>query len=75
MERLKARVLACIHHLSIGRLGAGTRTSAVVSGSVLSFAREYTLARAVLFSLGLGLKSRQKLNGPEVTNISVNQSL
>ncbi len=67
VARLKARALACMHHLSIRRLGAGTRASAVASGFGLVFR---TLIHPglgdVLFLLGLGLRSRQELNGPAV---------
>ncbi len=61
----------CIHHLSIRRLGAGTRASAVASGLVLVFRTLIHLGlRYVLFLLGLGLSLRQELYEPTVTTIS-----
>ncbi len=52
-----------IDHLLIGRLGAGTRASAVASDCVLvGFALCY-----VSSLLGLGLSLRQELNEPAVT--------
>ncbi len=52
-----------MHHLSIRRLGAGTRADAVASGFVLDFRTLIHLGlRHVLFFMGLGLSSRQELN-------------
>ncbi len=62
----------CIHYLSIRRLGAGTRASAVASGFVFVFRTLMHLGlRYVLFLPGLGLSSRQDLNGPAVAIIKV----